>query len=356
MACFWKNERNAVEVCLSEVGNYVYIGYEAPDPYDSLIEVARDLSGYAKIALPDGLPGNGAMYSKRRYVYSPHYDTVPNPNTVTISRHDGAGVFSEISGIPTGLAANAKEVIYAAGKLRAINEDAGFVDSLYESDDGETWAMAPGSVSFPRASGGYPAYYTVLGGRLISMRYGAATSSVYALNYSDDGGATWSAGTGSNVSGLGNTPYPFVHSGPNIIAVHGGNIFIGTSGAAWTLYAGLYNDVFTVPKGPRIAASGAGLVVAAGVEASSSDYAFAYSSNHGGSWATRTQVAGGLPDLSNVKALFYDPVSVEFVAFVKRGDTDDFQIYTSPTGQNWTAGIVIPQTSLNSVNVVQVID
>ena len=341
MACFWKNERNAVEVCLREVGNYVYIGYEDPDPDYSLIEVARDLSGYVKT---DFFGSLSTIYSKRRHIYQLRYNTAPNPDTVTLWRDDGAGVFSEVTGVPTGLTAEAHEVIYAAGKLRAINEDAGFVDSLYESEDGEAWTMVPGSVSFPRASAGYPGYYTVLGGRLIVARAGGATSSAYALNYSDDGGATWSAGTGSNVSGLGNTPYPFVHSGPNIIAVHGGNIFISTNGAAWTLYAGLYNDVFTVPKGPRIAASGAGLVVAAGVEASSADYAFAYSSNHGTSWATRTQVAGGLPDLSDVKALFWDPVSTEFVVFVERGDiSGTFQIYTSPTGQTWTAGIVIPE-------------
>ena len=351
MACFWKNERNAVEVCLREVGNYVYIGYEDPDPDYSLIEVARDLSGYVKTAFaPPGSFGN-SLYSKRRKIYIPSYDIAPNPDTVSIWRDDGAGVFSEVTGVPTGLAANAKEVIYAAGKLRAVNEVVGFVASLYESDDGETWTMVPGSVSFPRADAGYPGSYTVLGGRLITAWYGVGSSVNPNLFYSDNGGATWSGGTGTNTAGSNSNVYPFVHSGSNVIALQAGNIYVGSNGASWTRYTGLFVSFFA--KGPKIAASGTGLVVAAGTVQSSGDYGFARSSNHGASWSLTTQVAGGLPDLSDVKALFWDPVSTEFVVFVERGDiSGTFQIYTSPTGQTWTAGIVIPQIEVSPTQVI----
>jgi hypothetical protein len=351
MACFWKNERNAVEVCLREVGNYVYIGYEDPDPDYTMIEVARDLSGYVKTAFaPPGSFGD-SLYSKRRKIYIPSYNTTPNPDTVTIWRDDGAGVFSEISGVPTGLASYAKEVICTAGKLRAVNEAAGDVNSLYESDDGETWTLVPGSMLFPAIDAGFPSYYTVLDSRLIAVRKGASGPSSPAIRYSDDGGATWAGGAGTAVYGSGNLWHPFTHSGTNIIAVQGGTLFVSADGAAWTEYTGLRIQFFA--KGPKMAASGTGHVVAAGTVWASGLWGFAYSANHGASWSLQSQIAGGLPDASEVYALFWDDIGEQFVVFVERGDIPGtFQIYTSPTGQNWTAGLVIPDIVLPPVQVI----
>ena len=353
MACFWKNERNAVEVCLREVGNYVYIGYVDPDPWYSMIEVARDLSGYVKTELSTSTPGafGNSLYSKRRQIYQLRYNTTPNPDTVTLWRDDGEPTFTEVPGVPTGLAANAKEVIYAAGKLRAVNEITGFVDSLYESDDGETWSLVPGSVAFQDSEAGYPGAYTVLGSRLIAASRVTASPSIYGLRYSDDGGSTWLNGAGTNVTGTGSGVYPFLHTGANIIALKSGSIYVGADGATWTRYTGLF--VSFNAEGPKIAASGTGLVVAAGTVQSSGFPGFAYSANHGTSWSLRTQVAGGLPDFSEVHALFFDTVGEQFVVFVERGDiSGTFQIYTSPTGVTWTAGIVIPQIQRSPTKVI----
>jgi hypothetical protein len=103
MACFWKNERNAVEVCLREVGNYVYIGYENPDPEYSLVEVARDLSGYVKTDFFGPTTFGNSLYSKRRQIYQLRYNTTPNPDTVTLWRDDGEPTFTEVPGVPPGL-------------------------------------------------------------------------------------------------------------------------------------------------------------------------------------------------------------------------------------------------------------
>ena len=351
MACFWKNERNAVEVCSREVGNYVYIGYEDPDPEWSLVEVARDLSGYVKTDFFGPTAFGNSLYSKRRQIYQLRYNTTPNPDTATLWRDDGEPEFTEVAGVPTGLAANAKEVIYTVGKLRAVNEVTGFVDSLYESDDGETWGLVPGSVSFQDSAAGYPGSYTILGSRLIGVRYGGGSSVNPTIFYSDDGGATWTGGTGTNTSGSDSGVYPFVHTGSNVIALQAGNIYVGSDGAAWTRYTGLFVSFFA--EGPKIAASGTGLVVAAGTVQSSGDRGFAYSANHGTSWTLRDQPTAGVPDLSEVYALFWDLVSAKFVLFVERGDIPGtFQIYTSPTGATWTAGIVIPQIERSPTQVI----
>ena len=341
MACFWKNERNAVEVCLREVGNYVYVGYESPDPDYSLIEVARDLSGYVKTpATAAEALANGGLYSKRRKIYQLRYNTTANPDTVVVYRDDGEPTFTEVAGVPTGLSPWSKQVTYTAGKLRAVNWGAGFIVSFYESDNGETWSLLPGSVSAGEASAGYPSSYTVLGGRIITNRL--LVGSDPQFYYSDDGGATW---VGGSAIGAGSSPwYPFAHSGSKVIAMAGSEIHVTADGATWTEYTGLYADLIT--------ANGAGRVVASGVIAIGSNYGFAYSSDHGTSWTTRTQVAGGIPDASTVYALFWDAVSAKFVVFVERSDTLTFQIYTSPTGQNWTAGLVIPEINVTPTQVI----
>ena len=352
MACFWKNERNAVEVCLREVGNYVYIGYEDPDPDYSLIEVARDLSGYVKTEIPGAVSGaNGLLYSKRRRIYQPRYNTTPNPATVTIWRDDGAGVFSQISGVPTGLAPWSRGMNYTGGKLRGVNWDAGFNCSLYESDDGETWTVLPGSVTF-NYNPTEPASYTMIGSRIVANRLTSSTGTP-RFYYSDNGGATW-VGAGGNGSG-GDPQHPFLHSGANVIASLAGDVFVTSDGASWALNTSIY--MWFRSGAPKLAANGSGRVVIYGQHYVTGDYAFAYSSNNGTSFTVRTVVAIGMPDFSVCHALFWDPVGDQFVAFIQRGDlssSDPYQIYTSPTGQNWAAGIVIPR--VYDSNVVQVID
>jgi hypothetical protein len=350
MACFWKNERNAVEVCLREVGNYVYVGYDDPDPEYSLVEVARDLSGYVKTDFFGPTAFGNSLYSKRRQIYQLRYNTTPNPDTVTLWRDDGETNFTEVAGVPTGLASFAKEIIYTSGKLRGVNWDGSFNVSFYASEDGEAWSLVPGSVSVSDSIAGAPGAYTVLGSRLISARRGVGSSVNPTIFYSDDGGATWTGGTGTNTSGSNSGVYPFVHTGSNIIALQAGNIYVSADGAAWTRYTGLFVSFFA--EGPKIAASGTGLVVAAGTVQSSGFPGFAYSANHGTSWALRDQPTAGIPDFSEVYALFWDAVDEQFVVFVVRGDTGTSQIYTSPTGQTWTAGIVIPDLVRSPTQVI----
>ena len=343
MACFWKNERNAVEVCLREVGNYVYIGYEDPDPEYSLVEVSRDLSGYVKTDFFGPTAFGNSLYSKRQQIYQLRYNTTPNPDTVTIWRDDGETEFTEVTGVPTGLSAVSKQVIHTNGKIRGVNEAAGNIASFYESDDGEVWGLLPGSVSVTTSAAGFPGAYTVAGSRIITNR--TIGTGVPQFYYSDNGGSTWTAGSGA--TGSGSTPgHPFLHSGPNIIAIANTEIYTSSDGAAWAKYTSLfaYTGAFMqfTTQAPQMAANGTGRVVIAGQLSSSGAYGFAYSANHGASWTLRTQVAGGLPDNSDVWSIHWDDVSAQFVVFAVRGDTGTSQIYTSPTGQTWTAGIVIP--------------
>jgi len=353
MACFWKNERNAVEVCLREVGNYVYIGYEAPDPEYSLVEVARDLSGYVKTDFFGPTTFGNSLYSKRRQIYQLRYNTTPNPDTVTLWRDDGEPTFTEVPGVPTGLSAVSKQVIYTNSKLRGVNEVTGSVVSFYESDDGEVWSLLPGSASVAASVAGFPGSCTVTGSRIVTNR--TSGTGVPQFYYSDDGGTTWSAGSGA--TGNSSTPgHPFLHSGSNIISIANTEIYVSADGSAWTKYTGLfaytggYMQFSTVA--PQMAANGTGRVVIIGQLASGGAYGFAYSTNHGASWTLRTQVAGGLPDTSDVWSIHWDDIGEQFVIFAVRGDTGTSQIYTSPTGQTWTAGIVIPDLVRSPTQVI----
>ena len=140
-----------------------------------------------------------------------------------------------------------------------------------------------------------------------------------------------------------------------MIAVGNGDIYRTTDGAAWTHYTGLYMWFFDGP--PNMAANGAGKVVAYGQDYGTAAYAFAYSSNHGASWAVRTVVAIGMPANSFAHGVFWDAAGNQFVALMRRGDLSQYapgshQIYTSPTGQNWTAGIVIPVVEAPPTQVI----
>ena len=350
MACAWENKQRCVEVCLGDIGNYVYVGYESPDPDYSLIEVAKDLSGYSKIALPGGIPGE-TLYSKRQKVYAIDYDTAPNPNTMSISRHDGAGSFVNVSGTPTGLGANDRTgVLYDDGNLRAVDINSSFNNSLYESDDGETWTVLSGSVAFAN-SGVDIGNYITFGSRIIGIRYGhlGGTGGIKRLAYSDDGGATWVEGTGSLDSGGGSRQRSFVQSGSNLI-VYADDIYVSSDGANWSRYTGLYNDFYAF--GSALAADGAGKVVAIGSLTTSGEPGVAYSANHGASWSVRNwETAGiGTGEFPIAFGLFWD--GAKFVAFIYRPSLDVYQIVTSPTGATWTAGIIIPEIDAYPVQII----
>ena len=339
MACFWKNERNAVEVCLREVGNYVYIGGVSPDY--KLVEVAQDLSGYVETDFSGPTYADHTLYSKRKRIYQLRYDA-----TSTVWRDDGAGVFTEVAGaLPGGwsvFAYAAYEVVYTAGKLRAVNWDGDSSVSFYESDDGEVWSLLPGSLAaIPYATIGRPNHYTVVGGRIIVNRVDVATSEP-PFHYSDDGGTTWTAGTGAD-STLNSGKNRFLHSGSNIIAVANSKACVSSNGAAWTEYASVNISTGVGGGWPVMAANGTGRVVAIVTEVG-----LAYSSNHGASWTTVAGVAAGIPD-GEVYALYWGVA--QFVAFVRRS-SGAYQIYTSPTGATWTAGIVIPAIKLPPTQVI----
>ena len=344
MACFWKNERNAVEVCSREVGNYVYIGYVDPDPWYSMIEVARDLSGYVATEIDSGettvASNNNTLYSKRKQIYQLRYNTTPNPDAVTVWKASAAAEFTEVAGVPTGLAALTHEVIYSAGKLRGINYSASFTNVfLYESDDGETWSLLSGSTAIPYTTAGGPSYYTLLGSRIIVNRI-SVPAGAPQFYYSDNSGATWSGSTGAALVGESGKR-AFLHSGSNVLAVANALLHVSSNGAAWTQYPNLNISSGIGGGYAAMAASGTGLVVAYGTQTGTSDGAFAYSANHGASWALVTQAAAGLPATADSWSLFWNTTVTQFVIFVQDGST--YQIYTSPTGQNWTAGIVIPE-------------
>lgn len=353
MACAWENKQRCVEVCLGDIGNYVYVGYESPDPDYSLIEVAKDLSGYSKIALPGGIPGE-TLYSKRQKVYAIDYDTAPNPDTMSISRHDGAGSFVNVSGTPTGLGAhNRTGVLYDDGNLRAVDINSSFNNSLYESNDGETWTVLAGSVAFAD-SGVEIGNYITFGSRIIGIRYGnlGGTGGIKRLAYSDDGGATWVEGTGSLDSGGGSRQKSFVQSGSRLIVL-ADNLYTSTDGATWTQHTQINDNSFAV--GAMLAADGTGKVVATGESGVTGLPGVAYSSNHGASWTVKDWDAAGI-GLSGGNsafpyALFWD--GAQFVVFVERLDIGGtYQIFTSPTGATWTPGIIIPEINLYPTQII----
>ena len=358
MACAWTNKRNAVEVCsngyIYPLGSYVYVGYQ--DPNYSLIEVAQNLSSYTVTPLPS--MSNSTLYSKRQRVYSAKYSQSSSPNTMSVSRYDGAGVFTPISEVPTGLAALSWRIQYTAGKLRAINSATGFIDSLYESEDGEVWAVRPGSVTFTDTAATKLTDYTDLGSRLIGARSGTLSGGSTRLAYSDNAGATWVNGAGSAVSGSNSFSTEFTQSGSNIIA-YAKELYVGSDGATWTQYSGLSKQFYNTDVHTSLAASGSGAVVVFGSRVSDSEPGIAYSSNHGGSWTLSTWAAAGIPGLwadVSMGGLFWS--GTQFVVFVKRADLSRFQIYTSATGASWTGGMIIPipPTTILRGTTVQIID
>ena len=338
MACFWKNERNAVEVCLREVGNYVYAAYDGSEY--RLVEVSKDLLGSITTAFssPADPSVNGTnLYSKRGNVYQMRYANT-NPSALTVYKGDAAGVFSEVGGAPSELGIHAWVITHVAGKLRAVSWPTETTGQFYESDDGETWSILPGSGVAPGDSGSNPGYYTVLGARLLS----------WEATYSDDGGTTWLLGAASpRLSGT-YTMQPFLHSGSNTLMHSLRDLQVSADGATWTWVPLQFGSDTSSPK---MAVSGTGLAVAVGTVLTGTYKGFMYSSDHGTTWTAISQTASGLPSTSTVYALFWD--GVQFVGFVLRGDTFEHQIYTSPTGQLWTPTLEIPATV---GNIIQIID
>ena len=348
MACFWKNERNAVEVCPITIDNGSYTYTESDTSTtpatNYLVVVPQDLASYAKIPISVTstlYTSIFSLFSKQGNVYSVGYRE-GNLSLTSFYKFSADGGYTRILGVPDIIPSHADHITHTAGKLRATRS--GTTDwssqiSFYESANGETWVLVPGTTSGSAAAATRFIYhYTVLSSRLIGISLAAASSGVYGLYYSDDGGATWANGTGSDVASSGNTSHPFVHSGANIIATHRGGIFVSSDGATWAHYPDVI--IPTLAFSRPVAASGTGLVVVAGTIQSSGLRGFAHSGDHGATWATTTQVAGGIPDASVVFSLFWD--GVRFVGFIQRGDTGVYQIYTSPTGAAWTAGLVVP--------------
>ena len=340
MACAWENKQRCVEVCLGDIGNYVYVGFDTPGV--SLIEVSQDLSGYVNNGVVGSFPlqsdkrGRPGIFSKARNVFRTGFDTATNPDTSYISRHDGAGTFSVVSTAP-----NLRDYLnhpspaFVGGRIRAT--DWGPNGSLYTSDDGETWTVVAGPLT-----GIYAQAYTVLGSRLVAALDTGGGVSMY---YSDNNGASWQAASG----GGGSWPEAiFFHAGSNILRPsYGDFMYITTDGATWTVPSGV-NSFSGQGYEPRIATDGSGTVIATGFTTQS---VFARSTNDGASWSMRTFTDAGVPTDSGTHGIFWD--GAQFVCFVDRSDTGNYQIYTSPTGLTWTAGLIIPEII---EHVTQIID
>jgi hypothetical protein len=263
--------------------------------------------------------------SKSRKVFRLRFTT--GPDETHIDEHEGGAVFTEVAVVP-GLSRNNKYIQYLAGKLRAGTFISPGLDSIDVSDTGTTWSSGGGGIEGVYA-------HTVLGTRLVASILGASVE----LHYSDNAGAAWLLGQGSIDAG---NPHEFCHSGSRLVRVAFGStdVLSTSDGAAWTTYSN-FETFASAP--PFSAADGSGTILIAGNVVSTGDRAFLRSTNHGVSWATRTFVAAGIPNVSNSSeswGLFWD--GAQFVCLIKRDDLGEFQVYTSPTGLTWAAGIFIP--------------
>lgn len=355
MACFWENLRRAVEVCIPGLGNYMYGQNVTPAPNFNMIEVAQDLSSYTStLVTPDDYIGS--LYSKHGKVYSVRYDSGSDPSVVCNIRRYDDGVMTLLSGTPTGLSIITQHGVYhAANKWRAINTLAGNLDSLYESNDGETWAQVSGSVTFPRAADfGKLIHYTMLGSRFIATKQDA--TSAIPMQYSDNGGATWiDTGAASLTSSAVNVFNPYAYSG-GILTAYNSELYTSTDGASWTRIVGIRGDVSGSQAGVTLASSGTGLIVATGLLTSApytGSSGFAYSNNHGASWSFVSRTVAGVPTTGYTPFIFWD--GEKFVGFFRKTLTPSaaWSIYVSLTGAAWAEVLAIPTPTST---VVQIID
>lgn len=327
-----------------ELGSYVYMGYEDPDPDYSLIEVKKDLSGYIK----HGSVGSTfmwntySMHSKQRSLFVMHYDTGPNPAVAQAFKHVGAGAFEEVLGIPN-LSPWGNWVQFLQGKLRSVAWPDINNQVFYESDDGEAWSALTGLVNYAHT----PSDYTVLGARLIAANFGGGTFP--RISYSDDAGVSWTDGTGIT-TGITSSYTGFHHSGSNVLVfLSGRGIWRSTDGAAWTFCTGT-DDYGYVSYPPLFASDGAGTVLFSATDSFTGYSLFGRSTNHGNTWSERTYVDAGIPDYSTPRGLYWD--GTQFVAVFHRDDTGEWQVFTSPTGLDWTPGILVPEVYRGVVRII----
>ena len=339
MACFWKNERNAVEVCsaghIFDLGNYVYIGVDGPDLL--LVEIASDLSSYTTTLLSGTF--DGEIYVKNRTLFHSFTDQSYTVPTV-LSRYDGNGVFATI---PDAFLGTAEVFSHSEGKARVIEHRiSDYWQRFMESEDGEVWSPITGSVYIGASIAAYPMVYAKFGSRHITIAGGGNP-----FYYSDDNGVTWAAGSGYSYSGYGTGTRHFAVSGSNIIAVHS-DIYVSSNGASWTKTAFGGGDAGYMGN---IAASGTGIVVVVGV-IPSSGFApgVAYSWDDGASWTISLATSIGFAVGSQVMQVCWD--GTQFVVFAWDGSGS--KIYTSPTGAAWTQAFVLPYDNWSTF--CQVID
>ena len=322
------------------LGNLVYIGYDAVNYPDNIavFEIKKDLSSIIFHGYESFGWGQSVGYSKSQKYYGVGFS-----GTAFWIRHQGGGVFSELTSLPN-VYNNRPRVITDGVKLRVVSQQSSSVYGFWESSDGETWTLLNNyTVAFLDQP---PCSYVKFGTRLVYSR-DTQYSTNQRFRYSDDNGLSWTDGSGVSGSGWGGTSY--YQGGGGLVAfdpVKGG-IYGSTDGAAFSTVASLNlgNDISNA-----LASNGSGGVVISIGSISASLASLAYSTNHGASFTTRTGSAAGIPDGTTVFGVFW--TGTQYVMAVKNGSSLAYQLFTSPTGASWTSGMVVPDFDVSNPNQV----
>lgn len=342
MSCFWKDLHGTNQTCFEPMGghvfplgNYVYIGSNV-DPDYFLVEIAKDFSGHTATPIPADFV-DGEVYVKNRMLFQAFTDqsfTVPT----VLGRYDDPGIFTII---PDAFEGTAERFRYSDGAQRVIEHR--LSDSwmrFMETEDGEVWAPVPGSVYIDDNVANFPGEYAKIGSRLLTAGSGGSAQ----FYYSDNGGVTWTPGTGVVYGGYSGGSPRFAASGSNIIATKADIYVSSNNGVSWA------RTPFSAAFAQHLAVSGNGGVIVGGkIPSQSFANGIAYSADHGGSWTIATVESVGFPSGTQMQDLFWD--GVQFVAFVWAAGVG-YSAYTSPTGAAWTLAFALPIDNWSGISQI----
>lgn len=341
MSCFWKDLHGTNQTCfeqagfLHELGSYVYMGYESPDPSNSLIEVKKDLSGYTKIGLISdyGLAGDPLLtdpqfFSKNRRVFRFTADDLSTP-LAYIERHDGSGAMSDVT--PSGLRNSnyRMSMTLEQDALLIMNITNAPFGILQSSSDGGAWTNITGETAVLDG-----AEYAEIATAVQYNGLLVAFTMTKKIAYSDDNGASWNVLFAVG-GGAVNSEF-IISQGRLLFTTYDAGSYWTDDGVNWIVS----NTFKSRYSAPYFAANGAGTILKKAHNPFNGLYGFSYSTDNGSTWNLMGfhhdpafSPAGNLGADVDYVFLFWD--GSQFVAFLRMfafGGGDRWDAYTSPTG------------------------
>ena len=364
MACFWKNERNAVEVCdtpwVHGLGNFLYWSFDATmNPDDSsLVELKADLSGVIWHNTPGYIvPAAAGMVTFNRHLLI--WDDFDDEGTWFW--HIGGGQELAIPGtLGVDFPAYEQSNGYAGAAFRGsplselfFNQwVSGTAWDIWYTTDGVTW----GELAAPFDVGYDPQAVFRIGPRLLAAtsRASPATTRMY---YSDNNGSSWIFAAALTAQPA-NAAFFKMGDGSVLVAYFGAyRVYAArtTDGASWgagSVSVGAGNSSYgTSVYGPMCSTNGnerAVLVYKQDdpfVSMPGTTVVCAYTDDYGATWIQVQLSASGLPGSGwGSAALFW--TGVQFALVMTKDATQESRVYTSANGAVWSPDLVVPHYSL----------